>query len=113
MSIVRLVRHQLAWPPHGELRRKSVFASRGSECRVKPAKVVCRARANRNPLRRRATHEEPHTGHIPNFQTVSLGTGVKTVSAAAHFHGFGVALARPWITWVNRPPRNALGSSVV
>jgi hypothetical protein len=58
MSIVRLVRHQLAWPPHGELRRKSVFASRGSECRVKPATVVCRARANRNPLRRRATHEE-------------------------------------------------------
>jgi hypothetical protein len=29
MSIVRLVRHQLALPPHRELRRKSVFASRG------------------------------------------------------------------------------------
>ena len=29
-------------------------------------------------------------------------TGVKTVSAAAHFPGFGVARQGPWITWVNK-----------
>jgi hypothetical protein len=33
-------------------------------------------------------------------------TSVKIVLAAAHFHGFGVVLGRPWITWVNK------GSSV-
>ena len=31
-----------------------------------------------------------------------LGTGVKIVSAAAHFHGFGVARQGPWVTWVNK-----------
>jgi hypothetical protein len=31
-----------------------------------------------------------------------LGTGVKIDSAAAHFHGFGVARQGPWNTWVNR-----------
>jgi hypothetical protein len=29
---------------------------------------------------------------------------VKIVSAAANFHGFGVAHARPWNTWMNKPP---------
>jgi hypothetical protein len=29
---------------------------------------------------------------------------VKIVSAAAHFHGFGVARQGPWITRVNRGP---------
>ena len=36
-------------------RALSLFSKSG--CKVKPMKVVCRARANRNPLRR-ATHEE-------------------------------------------------------
>jgi hypothetical protein len=31
-----------------------------------------------------------------------LGTGVKIDSAAAHFHGFGVARQGPWFTSVNR-----------
>jgi hypothetical protein len=31
-----------------------------------------------------------------------LGTGVKIDSAAAHFHGFGVARQGPWITSVNK-----------
>jgi len=31
-----------------------------------------------------------------------LGTGVKIAFATAHFHSFGVALAGPWNTWVNR-----------
>jgi hypothetical protein len=26
---------------------------------------------------------------------------VKIDSAAAHFHGFGVARQGPWVTWVN------------
>jgi len=30
------------------------------------------------------------------------GTGVKIVSAAAHFHGIGVARQGPWLTWVNK-----------
>src|SRR5215212_6391854 len=29
-------------------------------------------------------------------------TGVKIDSAAAHFHGFGVARQGPWVTWVNK-----------
>jgi hypothetical protein len=31
-----------------------------------------------------------------------LGTGVKIVSAAAHFHGFGVARQGPWVTRVKK-----------
>jgi hypothetical protein len=34
-------------------------------------------------------------------------TGVKIVSAAAHFHGFGVARQGPWVTRVNKGERNA------
>ena len=34
-----------------------------------------------------------------------LGTGVKIVSAAAHFHGIGVARQGPWLTWVNKGVR--------
>jgi hypothetical protein len=30
------------------------------------------------------------------------GTGVKIALATAHFHGFGVARAGPWNTWVNK-----------
>ena len=40
-------------------RAPSLFSKSG--CKVKPMKVVYRARANRNPLRRRATHQEPST----------------------------------------------------
>jgi hypothetical protein len=29
-------------------------------------------------------------------------TGVNIAFAAAHFHSFGLALAGPWNTWVNR-----------
>jgi hypothetical protein len=44
----------------------------------------------------------PDSAFVPVFQTVSLGTGGKIAFAAAHFHSFGVALAGPWNTWVNR-----------
>src|SRR5918994_4453469 len=33
---------------------------------------------------------------------------VKIVSAAAHFHGFGVARQGPWNTWVNKASEAAL-----
>jgi hypothetical protein len=59
MSIVRLVRHQLPRPPHRELRRKSVFASRGlrvqsqadkgrlsSTCKPKSATTTCDTRGD-------------------------------------------------------------------
>jgi hypothetical protein len=39
-----------------------------------------------------------------------LRTGVKIDSAAAHFQGFGVALARPWNTGVNIALATALFS---
>jgi len=32
---------------------------------------------------------------------------VKIVSAAAHFHGFGVARQGPWVTWVNKGKKSA------
>src|SRR5215204_1335938 len=44
-----------------------------------------------------------------------LGTGMKVVWAAAHFHGFGVARQGPWITWVNEDataqPRSIRGTT--
>ena len=61
MSIVSLGRHQLPQPPHRELRRKIVFASRGFRVHSAAGKGRLSARANRNPLRRRATHEETST----------------------------------------------------
>src|SRR5215216_6012601 len=41
------------------------------------------------------------SSHLP--RTPLPRTGVKIVLGAAHFHGFGVARAGPWSTWVNRP----------
>jgi hypothetical protein len=47
----------------------------------------------------------------PDFQEFSfLSTDVKIASAAAHFHGFGVARQGPWITWVNSCIRTKKGT---
>jgi hypothetical protein len=47
--------------------------------------------------------EEPRTPSTEVRRISLLSTGVKIDSAAAHFHGFGVARQGPWNTSVNLP----------
>src|SRR5215212_3359076 len=88
-----------------EDRRPTAAAPEGEEVDVRLARE-CVVSADFNAETEKAKVAEHHllelrrTPHDGVRLLSLLGTGVKIVSGAAHFHGFGVARQGPWVTGV-------------